>query len=66
MKDMREIIKSLDGEEVCKYCGYSPNCPGGVSGGPNGPIYPPCADRLIEDAFDLDAYLADMEDADET
>lgn len=65
MKDVQEIIKSLDGEELCKYYSYSLDCPGGVSGGPNGQIYLPCADGLREDDFDLEAYLADMEDADE-
>lgn len=66
MKSAREIIDSLDGEDLCKYCSYSSDCDGGVIGGPNGPIYPPCADGLDEDDFDLEAYLADMEDADET
>lgn len=66
MKSVREIIDNLDGEELCKYCEYSSDCSGGVKGGPNGPIYPPCADGLDEDDFDLEAYFSDLEDADET
>lgn len=30
---------------VCEVCRYEHICYGGVSGGPNGPIYPPCADN---------------------
>lgn len=66
MKSVREIIDGLDGDELCKYCSYSPDCDGGVRGGPSGPIYPPCADGLDARDFDLDAYLADVEDKDET
>lgn len=33
-----------DGEEWCLYCRYNDDCSGEVRGGPNGPIYPPCAD----------------------
>lgn len=65
MKSVREIIDSLDGEELCNYCSYSPDCSGGVKGSPNGPIFPPCCDGLDEDDFDLEAYLADSEEEDE-
>lgn len=61
MKNISEIIESLDGDELCEYCRYSGDCSGGVHGGPNGPIYPPCADRLDEADFDLDTYLEDLE-----
>lgn len=37
--------------EVCKVCRYADDCDGGVRGGPNGPIYPPCADAG-DDCFD--------------
>lgn len=66
MSDVREIIASLDSEELCKYCSYNADCDGGVHGGPNGPIYPPCADGLRESDFDLDAYLEDVEGENET
>lgn len=65
MRDVREIMDSLDEDEFCKYCRHRSDCSGGVHGGPDGPIYPLCADGLDEDDFDLEAYLADMEDADE-
>lgn len=61
MKSAREIIDSIDTEELCKYCSYASECTGGVTGGPNGPIYPPCYDGLDEDDFDLDSYLEDKE-----
>lgn len=59
-----EIIESLSEEELCKYCkhGICYDCNGGVrSDGAGNPIYPPCADGLDEDDFDLDSYLEDME-----
>lgn len=63
MKDVQEIIKRLDGEELCKYCSYSTDCDGGVrSDGAGNPIYPPCTDGLDEYDFNLEAYLADMDD----
>ena len=61
MKSIREIIDEIDPDELCNYCSYNTDCTGGVHGSPNGPIYPPCADRLDEDAFDLDAYMEDLE-----
>ena len=63
--NVEEIMDSLSGEELCKYCRYSIDydCDGGVrSDGAGNPIYPPCADGLDEDYFDLDAYLSDEED----
>lgn len=66
MKSVREIIDSLECDELCKYCTYSSDCNGGVKGSPNGPIFPPCSDGLGEDDFDLESYLSDLEDEDET
>ncbi len=67
MSNIKEIIDSLDGEELCRYCVYSTDCSKGVTGGPNGPIYPPCASGgLTEDDFDMDLYLQDMEKLNET
>lgn len=49
----------LEHDAICPVCNYSFDCTGGVSGGPNGPIYPPCSDgdyeRLVdeEDAINL-------------
>lgn len=44
-------------DEMCLACRYNTDCRGGgVRGGPNGPIYPPCADGTDclddEDLFD--------------
>lgn len=63
--NVEEIMDSLSGEELCKYCRYGIDydCNGGArSDGAGNPIYPPCADGLDEDYFDLDAYLADEKD----
>lgn len=49
----------LEHEQICSVCKYEGDCSGGVSGGPSGPIYPPCSDgdyeALIyeEDAIEL-------------
>lgn len=66
MTDIQRIMGNLDLEGLCKYCKYSSECSGGVRGGPDDPIYPPCADGLDEDDFDLESYLEDAEDEDET
>lgn len=66
--NVEEIMDSLSEEELCKYCkhGICYDCNGGVrSDGAGNPIYPPCADGLDEDDFDLDTYLADMEEENE-
>ena len=63
--DVREIIDSLDGDELCNYCRYKyEGCSGGVKGGPGGPIFPPCADGLEEEDFDLESYIEDYREED--
>ena len=57
-----EKLSQLDGDELCRYCKYELDCSGGVSGGPNGPIYPPCSDGDIESVIDIDDYIASLED----
>lgn len=53
IKDMAE--KVWEAERQCDACTYqSDGCGGGVHGGPNGPIYPPCAERDPEDYMDID------------
>lgn len=40
------LQKIFDCERQCDVCIYrSRDCDGGVHGGPNGPIFPPCADK---------------------
>lgn len=66
--NVEEIMDSLSEEELCKYCRYGIDydCDGGIrSDSAGNPIYPPCADGLDEDYFDLDAYLVDTEEEDE-
>lgn len=61
--NVEEIMDTLDGEELCKYCRYGIDydCDGGIrSDGAGNPIYPPCTDGLDKDDFDLEAYLVDM------
>lgn len=66
MSNIKEIIDSLDAEELCRYCLHGSDCSKGVTGGPNGPIFPPCASAgLTEDDFDIDLYLEDVEESDE-
>ena len=42
------LDKILQEELYCKVCQYQWDCRGGVSGGPDGPIYPPCADKSYD------------------
>lgn len=58
--DRLTMIASIvvDADEQCKVCRYSDGCIG-IHGGPNGPIFPPCADK--EDWIDeqkLEAYCS--------
>lgn len=48
---MVDII--IDHGMLCDVCMYqSQDCNGGVHGGPNGPIYPPCADDNSQNFVD--------------
>lgn len=38
----------LEYENACNVCRFNDVCKGGVRGGPNGPIYPPCCDGGYE------------------
>ena len=43
---------------LCGICLHRSDCSGGASGGPNGPIFPPCADKGVDvnsGLFDEDA-----------
>lgn len=63
MENVKEIIDSLDGDELCNYCRYKyEGCNGGVTGSPNGPIFPPCSDEFQEEWFDLESYTEDYEE----
>lgn len=57
-EEQLEYINSLDGDELCAICPYEvEGCTGGVRGGPNGPIFPPCADQSAEELVDYDAAI---------
>lgn len=69
MSDKEKIekwLKEHDGEDYCQYCFYESDCHREVSGGPNGPIEPPCASREMDDLLDTDALLEDLEGSEET
>lgn len=53
-----------DGDDWCQYCRYGDECEGGVRGGPNDPIYPPCADGDPEMCLDESAVLEAIENED--
>lgn len=56
MQTFEEWLNHLDGDALCAVCSYSVmGCTGGVRGGPNGPIYPPCADSDADEIVDMDA-----------
>lgn len=53
---------------LCDVCMYlDPGCSGGVLGGPNGPIYPPCADddsqSFVDENLLRKIYAEIMEEA---
>lgn len=48
---------NLEGEDCCPYCPYNNECSGGVTGGPNGPIYPYCADHDIHKKLNKEAFF---------
>ena len=54
----------MRGDEWCRYCRFSDDCDGGVRGGPNGPIFPPCADGEPEMCLDEKAILEAIESED--
>ena len=55
LRKMFEVVTEHD--RLCDACKYQyDGCSGGVTGGPNGPIYPPCCDSDPEKYVDED-YL---------
>lgn len=54
------FLENSDVKDICRYCLYNIDCGRGVKGGPNGPIYPPCADRDYELYLDIESIIQDM------
>ena len=44
-------------ELACEVCRYDGLCRRGVTGGPNGPIYPPCCDTDLTDLLHEDEAI---------
>lgn len=62
MVDLNKKVEVImDHERVCDCCIHNGDCSGGIHGGPNGPIYPPCAecDPLVYMDTDLIAEVYD-------
>ena len=61
--DAIKELEQLSGDELCTYCKYEMDgCTGNVSGGPNGPIYPPCAGGNAEDYINIEDYIESREE----
>lgn len=65
LQEMAEVI--LEHERACDTCSYQHDgCSGGVSGGPNGPIYPPCCSHdpltYMEEDLIVEIYDEIMEE----
>lgn len=64
-KKLKEWLDGKEGDEYCAYCKYQDICGGGVSGSPNGPVYPPCSDGEFTDFIDLAAAEKAMREEEE-
>lgn len=60
---IKEKLEAMELDDLCEVCRYASRCSGGgVRGGPNGPIYPYCADHDLEDFVDEETLDAMYED----
>lgn len=58
---IKKWIEEHEGNDYCKYCKCNDECGGSsVRGGPDGPIYPPCADTDVEELLDMETLLEDL------
>lgn len=66
MNDIESIVQDIieEGRE-CDYCKYESYCSRSVTNYGDGPSFPPCADLVAEEWFDLDSYLEDKEEEEE-
>lgn len=58
-------VSEHDGDELCKYCKHDDVCSHGVSGGPNGPIFPLCSDGDLELFLDETSLITAIENGGE-
>lgn len=56
--NVKKAFYDLEGEDCCEYCPYRDECHG-ITGGPNGPIYPYCADNNIYAVLDYEKFKED-------
>ena len=54
----KKAFYDLEGEDCCEYCPYRDECHG-ITSGPNGPIYPYCADNNIYAVLDYEKFKKD-------
>lgn len=57
-QNIKDAFNKLEGEECCNYCRYRNAC-NGLTLGPNGPIYPPCADLNTNVYMDYELFKED-------
>lgn len=63
-KRVEEWLDKHEGDDYCNYCKFRMDCKG-ITCGPRGPYFPPCADGNVEDYIDEDELLEAIEDGDE-
>lgn len=57
-QQIMKAFNELEGEDCCKYCRFHNEC-NGLSCGPNGPIYPRCADLNPNKYMDYELFKKD-------
>lgn len=55
---VKKAFNNLEGDDCCEYCPYRDECHG-ITSGPNGPIYPYCADNNIYAMLDYEKFKKD-------
>lgn len=54
-QQIKKAFDELEGEDCCKYCRFHDEC-NGLSCGPNGPIYPRCADLNTNEYMNYELF----------
>ena len=58
-------VQNHDGEDHCKYCILTNECPHGMACYGGAPIEPQCCYKDLKELLDIDAIIADMEEDNE-